>query len=146
MVRNFQKPSPFHRWENMTITIPSPQKIDHRSSLLTIADQWEGGGCQVFADEGRRGSKNQKLCASLSCALTNACSNKSINHTGYNFGQSHIKNFVLASHVLLAKKSAKVFTTQATILNTSKSFAFLSCALTIPFFPTKVFITSEIFT
>ena len=38
MVRNFQKPSPFHRWENMTITIPSPQKIDHRSSLLSEYD------------------------------------------------------------------------------------------------------------
>ena len=33
MVRHFQKPSPFHRWEKMTITIPLPQKLDHRSSL-----------------------------------------------------------------------------------------------------------------
>ena len=34
IVRSFQKTSPFHRWENKTITIPSPQKIYHRSSLF----------------------------------------------------------------------------------------------------------------
>ena len=34
--RNFQKPSPFHHWKNLTITIPSQQKVDHRSSLLCI--------------------------------------------------------------------------------------------------------------
>ena len=37
MVRNFQKPSPFHRWENMTSTIPSPQKNYHCSSLISSA-------------------------------------------------------------------------------------------------------------
>ena len=32
MVRIYQKPSPFHRLGKNTITIPSPQKIDHCSS------------------------------------------------------------------------------------------------------------------
>ena len=33
---NFLKPSPFHRCKNNTITIPSPPKIDHRSSLISL--------------------------------------------------------------------------------------------------------------
>ena len=32
----FSKPSPFHRWRKKTITIPSPWKFDHRSSLVTV--------------------------------------------------------------------------------------------------------------